>query len=78
MFNVHDPDIGYDAVFLDGGLAMVNHSCLPNASAHIYGRTALLVADQPIAADEEITISYIGTVLPPINLLHLLSSDPPH
>ncbi|CAI4217127.1 unnamed protein product [Parascedosporium putredinis] len=64
MFNVHDPDIGYDAVFLDGGLAMVNHSCLPNASAHIYGRTALLVADQPIAADEEITISYIDTSYP--------------
>ncbi|PKS11806.1 hypothetical protein jhhlp_001099 [Lomentospora prolificans] len=57
MFNVHDPDLGYDAVFLDGGLAMANHSCMPNASAHIYGRTAILVADEPIGADEETNVS---------------------
>lgn len=60
MFNVHDPDFGYNAVFLDGGLAMANHSCIPNASAHIHGRKAVLVSERAIAAGEEVTISYTG------------------
>ncbi|SPO04254.1 uncharacterized protein DNG_06937 [Cephalotrichum gorgonifer] len=64
MFNVHDPDFNYDAVFLDTSLAMANHSCVPNASVHIYGRTAILVSDRAIAKDEEITISYTNPSYP--------------
>lgn len=66
MFNVHDPDFGLDAVFLHPALAMANHSCVPNASAHIHGRTAILVSERDIAADDEVTISYTGKpALPP-------------
>lgn len=64
MFNVHDPDFGLDAVFLHPALAMANHSCVPNASAHIHGRTAILVSERDIAEDDEVTISYTGISLP--------------
>ena len=66
MFNVHDPDFGLDAVFLHASLAMANHSCVPNASAHIHGRTAMLVAERDIAEGEEITISYTGNSSTPL------------
>ena len=65
MFNVHDPDFGLDAVFLHPALAMANHSCVPNASAHISGRAAILVSERDIAEGEEVTISYTGTALLP-------------
>ena len=68
MFNVHDPDFGLDAVFLHPALAMANHSCVPNASAHIHGRTAVLVSERDIAEDEEVTVSYTGIGPPSPNL----------
>jgi len=64
-FNVTDLDLGNDSIFLDTTLAMANHSCIPNASAQIFGKKAILVAERPIAKDEEITISYIGLPLTP-------------
>ena len=45
---------------MDAGLAMVNHSCVPNAFVGFDGRTAVLRAERPIKEGEEITISYIG------------------
>jgi SET and MYND domain-containing protein len=69
-FNVTDLDLGNDSIFLDTTLAMANHSCIPNASAQIFGSNACLVAERPIAKDEEITISYIGSLSPP-GMLHL-------
>lgn len=47
-------------VFLDAGLAMVNHSCVPNAFIGFDKRTAVLRAERDIRDGEEITISYIG------------------
>ncbi|CAK7270131.1 hypothetical protein SEPCBS57363_003948 [Sporothrix epigloea] len=45
-------------IFLDTTLSMANHSCLPNAIVVFTGRSAFLRAQHPIAAGEEITISY--------------------
>jgi SET and MYND domain-containing protein len=47
-------------IFLDAGLAMVNHSCVPNAFIGFDKRTAILRTERPIKEGEEITISYIG------------------
>ena len=52
-----------EGIFLDAGLAMVNHSCVPNAFVGFDGRTAVLRAERPIKEGEEITISYIGMSL---------------
>lgn len=41
-------------------LAMVNHSCVPNAIVAFIGRKAFLKALRPIKSGEEIEISYIG------------------
>lgn len=59
-FNRHDADTGMAGLFLDAGLAMVNHSCVPNAFIGFEGRTATLRAERDIKEGEEITISYIG------------------
>ncbi|KKF93732.1 SET domain and MYND-type zinc finger protein 6 [Ceratocystis platani] len=59
-FNAYDPDVSESSVFLEPTLAMANHSCIPNATVQIEGREALLIAERPIAADEEIFISYIN------------------
>ncbi len=48
-------------IFLDPALAMINHSCVPNAFIGFDKRTAVLRAARPIEEGEEITISYIGT-----------------
>jgi SET domain-containing protein len=50
-------------IFLDPGLAMVNHSCVPNAFIGFDRRTATLRAERPIEEGDEITISYIGRLL---------------
>ena len=47
-------------IFVDAGLAMVNHSCVPNAFIGFDRRTAVLRAERDIEEGEEITISYIG------------------
>jgi len=50
-----------NGIFLDPALAMVNHSCVPNAFIGFDKRTAVLRAARAIEEGEEITISYIGT-----------------
>lgn len=39
---------------------MVNHSCIPNAMVQFMGRRAILRAEMPIKAGDEIEISYTG------------------
>jgi hypothetical protein len=51
-------------IFLDAGLAMANHSCVPNAFIGFDKRTAVLRTERPIQEGEEITISYIDNTLP--------------
>ncbi|KAK4240615.1 hypothetical protein C8A03DRAFT_31210 [Achaetomium macrosporum] len=63
-FNRLDADTGMTGIFLDAGLAMVNHSCVPNAFVGFDKRTAVLRAERPIQEGEEITISYIDNMLP--------------
>ncbi|KAK4035270.1 hypothetical protein C8A01DRAFT_18046 [Parachaetomium inaequale] len=63
-FNRLDADTGMAGIFLDAGLAMVNHSCVPNAFIGFDKRTAVLRAERPIQEGEEITISYIDNTLP--------------
>lgn len=59
-FNMADADIEQSGLFLDPALAMVNHSCVPNAFVQFAGRKAMLRAYQEIKKDEEVEISYIG------------------
>ena len=54
---------------MDAGLAMVNHSCVPNAFVGFDGRTAVLRTERPIKEGKEITISYIGMSLTPAKSL---------
>ncbi|KAL2019463.1 hypothetical protein VTK56DRAFT_9579 [Thermocarpiscus australiensis] len=63
-FNRLDEDTGMAGIFVDAGLAMVNHSCVPNAFIGFDKRTAVLRAERPIQEGEEITISYIDNNLP--------------
>ncbi|KAL2199584.1 hypothetical protein P885DRAFT_74753 [Corynascus similis CBS 632.67] len=63
-FNRLDADTGMTGIFLDAGLAMVNHSCVPNAFIGFDKRTAVLRAERPIKEGDEITISYIDNTLP--------------
>lgn len=59
-FDRTDVDTGQAGIFLHPTLAMVNHSCVPNATVSFSGRKALLRAEIPIKNGDEITISYIG------------------
>ncbi|KAL2269747.1 hypothetical protein VTJ83DRAFT_1931 [Remersonia thermophila] len=63
-FNRSDADAGMGGIFLDPGLAMVNHSCVPNAFIGFDKRTATLRAERPIEEGQEITISYVDYTLP--------------
>ncbi|KAI1280066.1 hypothetical protein F5Y07DRAFT_22506 [Xylaria sp. FL0933] len=58
-FSRLDEDIGQTGLFMHPALAMVNHSCIPNAFVQFIGRKAVLHAYQEIKKDEEIEISYI-------------------
>ncbi|TRX90196.1 hypothetical protein FHL15_008924 [Xylaria flabelliformis] len=58
-FNRLDEDIEQTGLFMNPALAMVNHSCIPNAFVQFVGRKAVLHAYQEIGKDEEIEISYI-------------------
>lgn len=49
-----------DGVYLDTTLAMMNHSCSPNAMVKFDGRSALLRAMAFIEPGDEVEISYIG------------------
>lgn len=53
-------DTGQAGIFLHPKLAMVNHSCVPNAAVSFSGRKAFLRAELPIKEGDEVTISYIG------------------
>lgn len=53
-------DLGQVGVFLEPTLAMANHSCVPNAVVQFVGRKAILRAERPIQAGDEIEISYTG------------------
>lgn len=59
-FNRLDADTGTAGIFLDPVLAMINHSCIPNAFVGFDKRTAMLRAERDIAVGEEIEISYCG------------------
>ena len=59
-FHTLDADFGQNGVFLDVTLAMVNHSCTPNAFVYFFGRNAYLKAEMPIKQGDEVTISYTG------------------
>lgn len=47
-------------MFISPALAMVNHSCTPNAFVQFIGRKAVLRAYQAIKEGDEVEISYTG------------------
>ncbi|KAH8174029.1 SET domain-containing protein [Sarocladium implicatum] len=59
-FHRYDPDLGQFGIFFEPYLAMANHSCIPNAFVQFVGRDAIIRAERPIAAGDEIEISYTG------------------
>lgn len=59
-FSRSEPETRQDGIFMHPTLAMVNHSCVPNALVVFSNRKAFLRALRPIATGEEIEISYIG------------------
>ncbi|KND90266.1 Histone-lysine N-methyltransferase SMYD3 [Tolypocladium ophioglossoides CBS 100239] len=63
-FHRYDADLGQVGIFLEPTLAMANHSCVPNALVQFIGRTAVLRAERPIEAGEEIEISYTDYTYP--------------
>ncbi|KAK3393997.1 hypothetical protein B0H63DRAFT_31762 [Podospora didyma] len=63
-FDRLDPDQGMTGVFLDPRLAMINHSCIPNAFVDFQERTGVLKAQVDIKAGDEIEISYIDFTYP--------------
>ncbi|KAI1468651.1 uncharacterized protein F4812DRAFT_458178 [Daldinia caldariorum] len=62
-FNRLDPDLGQSGTYLNPALAMVNHSCIPNAFVQFIGRAAILHAYREIKKGEEIEISYIESTV---------------
>ncbi|GAW19973.1 hypothetical protein ANO14919_094660 [Xylariales sp. No.14919] len=58
-FNRLDEDVGQTGLFMNPHLAMVNHSCIPNAFVQFISRQAVLHAYREINKDEEVEISYI-------------------
>ncbi|KAH8885128.1 SET domain-containing protein [Thozetella sp. PMI_491] len=63
-FDRSDADTGMAGIFLEPSLAMVNHSCIPNAFVSFDKRAAFLRAEREIREGEEIQISYIDYTLP--------------
>lgn len=59
-FTRADEDLEQTGLFLNPTLAMVNHSCVPNAFVQFVDRKAVIHAYREIQKDEEIEISYIG------------------
>ncbi|KAI2619374.1 hypothetical protein GGS26DRAFT_330278 [Hypomontagnella submonticulosa] len=62
-FNRTDVDIGQSGVYFNPMVAMLNHSCIPNAYVQFMGRKAILHAYREIKEGEEIEISYIEKTL---------------
>lgn len=63
-FHRYDADLGQVGIFLEPTLAMANHSCIPNAMVQFIGRKAILRAESPIQAGDEIQISYTDYTYP--------------
>jgi hypothetical protein len=59
-FDRADLDSDQAGIFLEPTLAMINHSCLPNAFVSFHKRAAILRAEAAIKAGDELQISYIG------------------
>ncbi len=59
-FDRSDPDTGMAGIFLEPTLAMVKHSCVPNAFVSFDKRVAFLRAEREIKEGEDIEISYTG------------------
>ncbi|KAI1093697.1 hypothetical protein F5B19DRAFT_117151 [Rostrohypoxylon terebratum] len=57
-FSRRDDDFGQGGMYVNAALAMVNHSCIPNAYVAFTGRKAILHAYRDIKEGEEVTISY--------------------
>ncbi|RFU75609.1 set and mynd [Trichoderma arundinaceum] len=57
-FQRFDSDLGVVGLFLEPTLAMANHSCIPNATVQFIGRNAILIAENPIRAGEEVELAY--------------------
>ena len=68
-FNWSDGEAGQVGVFLEPTLAMMNHSCTPNAMIEVIGRKIVLRAETPIEAGSEVEISYTGQSAP-VSLNH--------
>ena len=67
MTNAHTlvtPTLDPLGLCLDPLTALLNHSCVPNAHITFDGRALSLRSLREIAADEEITISYVDTTNP--------------
>ncbi|KAI1482562.1 hypothetical protein F4774DRAFT_280372 [Daldinia eschscholtzii] len=62
-FNRLDADIGQSGTYFNPALAMVNHSCIPNAFVQFIGRATVLHAYREIKKGEEVEISYIESTL---------------
>lgn len=73
-FHRSDPDTGRVGIFLDPFLAMANHSCMPNAFVHFIGAQAVLRAETPIEAGDEIEIAYTGSLCSRPCMEHVLGS----
>ncbi|KAI0175587.1 hypothetical protein GGR52DRAFT_319014 [Hypoxylon sp. FL1284] len=63
-FSRKDEDYDEGGFYVNAALAMINHSCVPNADVKFVGRRAVLYAYGAIKEGEEITISYIETTGP--------------
>ncbi|KAI1103304.1 hypothetical protein F4804DRAFT_232766 [Jackrogersella minutella] len=73
-FSRLDADIGQGGMYVNAALAMINHSCIPNAFVQFVGRKAILHADREIKKGEEITITYVETTRPRAARLHHLKT----
>ncbi|KAI0890515.1 uncharacterized protein GGS22DRAFT_14563 [Annulohypoxylon maeteangense] len=73
-FNRLDSDFGQSGIYMNAALAMVNHSCIPNAYVSFTGRDGILHAYQDIKEGEEVTISYSNCDIPRSERRHYLKT----
>jgi len=53
-----DEDYAIDGKARSNAARYINHSCLPNAEAFIYGRKVWIYSKRAVSAGEQITIDY--------------------